>query len=131
MPKNARAILGILLIFLLGAASGALLTHMIHRSHLENFISGGPAAREEFIVKRLSRSLDLDSRQQDQIRGIIHETHGVIREIRRQMRPRIEAELEQSQGRISAVLRPEQREKFLKILAERKARKLKESPPPQ
>jgi len=130
MPKNAKAILGILLVFLLGAASGALVTHMVHRARMEKFVSGGPAAREEFIVQRLNRSLDLDSRQQEQIKGIVHETHAAMREIRGQMRPRIEALLQQSQERINGVLRPEQREKFAKIIAERKSRRPMERHPP-
>lgn len=128
MPKNTKAILGILLVFLLGAASGALVTYLIHRVHMESFIRGGSAAREEVIVERLSLNLHLDSGQQEQVRGIVHETHGTMREIRRQMQPRIEATLEQGQERISAVLRPDQREKFAKMVAERKAHRPKEGP---
>ncbi len=126
MPKNATAILGILLVFLLGAASGALVTHMVHLARLEAFISGGPAAREEHIVKRLTRELDLDSRQQGQVRDIVQETHSAVSAMKGQMRPHIEALLEQGQERINSVLRPEQREKFAKITSERKARNCRE-----
>ncbi len=132
MPKNAKAIAGILLVFLLGAVSGSLVTHAVYRACREKSASDGPpGAREEQIVKRLSGELSLDSGQQEQVRGIIHETHTAIREMRGQMRPRIEAVLEQGQTRISAVLRPEQREKFAKITAERKARRLRERPSPE
>ncbi|HEY4743293.1 MAG TPA: hypothetical protein VIH45_01430 [Desulfuromonadaceae bacterium] len=120
MPKNAKAIMGIVLVFLLGAASGALVTHMIHRIHMERFISGGPAAREELIIRRLNHRLDLDSSQLEQVRGIVHETHTAMGEIRSQTRPRIEALLEQGETRINAILRPDQREKFANIVAERK-----------
>ena len=131
MPKNLKAIAGILLVFILGAVSGSVVTYVVLQSHIEAFMHGDPAAREEHIVKQLSRELKLDSGQQEQVRGIIHETHTAIREMRGQMRPRIEALLEQGQIRISAVLRPEQREKFARIMAERKAHRLRGGPPPE
>lgn len=131
MPKNAKAIVGILLVFILGAVSGSVVTYVVLQNRVEAFRHGGPEAREEQIVKRLSRELGLDSGQQEQVRGIIHETHTAIREMRGQMRPRIEAVLEQGQTRISAVLKPEQREKFAKITAERKAHRLRGGPPPE
>ena len=130
MPKNAKVILGILLVFLLGAASGALVTHMIHQARLEAFINGGPAMREEYLVKRLTRELNLDSGQQDQIRGIVHETHTAMLDMRRQMRPGFEALLEQGQERISSVLRPEQREKFAKLMVEHKPHRFRDRPSP-
>jgi Spy/CpxP family protein refolding chaperone len=128
MPKNVKAIAGILLVFVLGAVSGSLITHMVLQARFEAFMHGGPGVREEQIVKRLSRELSLDSGQQEQIRGIVHETHAAIREMRGQMRPRVEALLDQGQTRISAVLRPEQRDKFTKLMAERKSHRLRERP---
>jgi len=121
--KNFKAIAGILLVFILGAASGALVTHVACKSRLEAVIGGGPAAREEHILKRLSRDLDLDSRQREQVRAIVHETHIGIRQVRSHSRPQVEALLEQGQSRISTLLSPEQRVKFERIVAERKARR--------
>jgi hypothetical protein len=126
--KNPKALLGILLVFILGAASGALLTHSIHHAHSGSYFKRAPAAREEQFVKRLTSKLDLDSRQQEQVRAIVHETHTGIRQVRQQIRPRIESLLEQGQQRINTVLRPDQQEKFRKIIAERKARKSGERP---
>ena len=124
--KNFKALLGILLVFILGAASGALVTHSIHQARFESFVRGGPTAREEFFVKRLTSKLDLDSRQQEQVKAIVHETHSGIRQIRNQYRPRIETLLEQSQARINVLLRPDQQEKFRALIAERKARRAAE-----
>ncbi len=121
--KNIKAIAGILLIFALGAASGAIVTHMIARAHLESFINGGQHAREDVIVKRLAKKLDLDNRQLEQVRTIVHETHTGIQQVRKQARPQVEALLEQGQKRISALLTPDQQKKFDKMIAERKARK--------
>jgi hypothetical protein len=121
--KNFKAIAGILLVFLLGAAGGALVTHMIHEARFAHFISGGHRMREDVIVERLTRKLDLDSRQQEQVRAVMHETHDGIRQARSRIRPQIEALLTAGQDRIKAVLRPDQREKFDRIIAERKLHK--------
>ncbi len=118
--KNVKAVMGILLVFILGAASGAVVTHMIDRAHHESFIKGGGVAREEVIVSRLTRKLDLDAQQQTQVRAIVHENHSAMRLIRKQYQPPIQAILEQGQARISAVLKPEQREKFRQIIEERR-----------
>jgi len=124
--KNFKAIAGILLVFLLGAASGALVTHMIHKARFEHFISGGHRMREDVIVERLTKKLDLDGSQQEQVRAITHETHEGIRQVRNRIHPQIEALLTAGQDRIKTVLRPDQREKFDRIIAEWKKRK-----PPQ
>lgn len=121
--KNIKAIIGVLLVFILGATCGALISHIVYRSHHEAFIKGGGEAREELIVRKLTHRLDLDQRQQEQVKAIIHENHAAIQEIRKQARPRIEALLEQGQSRINEVLRPEQQEKFQKIISERKQRR--------
>ena len=121
--KNFKAIAGILLVFLLGAAGGALVTHMIHEARFEHFISGGHRLREDVIVERLTKKLDLDGRQQEQVRAIMHETHDGIRQARSRIRPQIEALLTAGQDRIKAVLLSDQREKFDRIIAERKLHK--------
>ena len=126
--KNIKAIIGILLVFALGAASGAIVTHMIYRDRLESFAKGGPGAREEVIVSRLTRKLDLDNRQQEQVRAIIHENHAAISQIKNQYRPQIQAILEQGQARITALLKPEQQEKFRQIIEERKKHHSHERP---
>lgn len=118
--KNYKAVIGILLVFILGATSGAIATHMVHRSREAAFLHGGPAAREEVIVKRLTRKLALDQQQQEQVKAIIHENHAAMQEVRRKSHPQIEAILEQGQKSINAILRPEQQEKFQKIIAARK-----------
>lgn len=118
--KNLKAIVGVVLVFALGAVCGGVVTHVVHRSRMEAFIGGGPEAREELLVKRLTRQLDLDSNQLVRIKPIVHETHAGIRRFRQQSRPQIEGLLEESQRQISTILRPDQRLKFEKIIADRK-----------
>lgn len=123
--KNFKAITGILLVFILGAVSGAIVSHMVDRERHEAFVKGGYVAREDVIVKRLTKQLDLDQQQQLQIKALVHESRSAIQEVRKQALPQIEQLLDQAQKRISAVLRPEQQEKYLKLIAERKERRQK------
>ncbi len=123
--KSIKPIVGLILVFILGAASGSLVTYMVSQSHLESIISGDPRAREDMLLKRLTRQLDLDSQQREQVTIVIHETHEDMRQIRQRTHPQIEALLTDSQLRISSLLRPEQQEKFRKIIAERKAHRHK------
>ncbi len=118
--KNAKAMVGIVLIFALGAACGATGMHMYHRARMEAFIKGGAESREEVIVSRLTHRLGLDSRQQEQVRTIISENHRAMRQVRQQYHPQIQAILDQGQQRIAALLRPDQQEKFRQIIEERR-----------
>jgi Spy/CpxP family protein refolding chaperone len=128
--KNAKAIAGVVLVFVLGAVCGGVGTYLVQRSKMDHFISGGPAAREELLIKRLSDRLALDDRQLEQIRPIVHETHEAIRRVRQQSRPQVEALINDSQRRISALLRPDQQEKFERLMAERRAHGHQGAPPP-
>ncbi|QEM66866.1 hypothetical protein FO488_00955 [Geobacter sp. FeAm09] len=121
--KNFKAIAGILLVFLMGAAGGALVTHMVQKAHFEQSILANRKMREEVIVERLTRELGLDGSQQEQVKAITHETHEGIGRLKKQIHPQIEALLATGQQRMEAVLRPDQREKFKKLVAERRADK--------
>ena len=121
--KPVKPVLGIILVFVLGVTCGSLVTFLISQSRIESFIKGGPQAREEHLVKRLTKELDLDNRQHEQVKDIIHETHEDIRQIRKKIHPQIEAILNDSQLRISGLLRPEQQAAFKKIVAEHQARR--------
>jgi Spy/CpxP family protein refolding chaperone len=121
--KPLKPVVGIILVFLLGAVSGSLVTYLVSQARMETFIKGGPAVREEHLVKRLTTELDLDTQQHAQVEAIIHETHESVRQIRRTSRPQIDVLIQGSQMRISALLRPEQQIKFKKVIEEHKARR--------
>ena len=128
--KNVKAIAGVVMVFVLGAVCGGAGTYLVHKSRMEAFINGGPEARESQLMQRLTRKLELDASQQEQIRPIVKETHDAIRTLRQQSRPRMEAILEESQRRIGALLRPEQQEKFRQLIAERRKHGHHGHPPP-
>ena len=120
--KNAKAIIGVLLIFVLGIACGALLMHMSYKSRMDAFVSGKPGMREEILLKRLSQKLDLDEQQRAAVREIIRGTQAEMKEIRKQYRPQMVQTLEKSRAEVRKILRPDQQKKYDQFLAERKAR---------
>jgi hypothetical protein len=124
--KQWKAIASVLFVFLLGALAGALVTHTIYRQKVENIIKEEPRTMSEVIVQRLNRKLDLDPAQLEQIRAIVRDTHAEMKNVRRQIRPQIDAILERSQAKIRGILRPGQLEKYEKILNERKKRRQNE-----
>ena len=121
--KRWKSILGVLLVFLLGALAGAAVVHRYDRQSVEAVLSGKGDATAELVVRRLSRSLDLDPAQRDQVRAIVTETRREIAEIRKPVQARIDAALESSRGRVRALLRPDQQEKFDRIQSERRKRR--------
>ena len=121
--KPVKPVVGIILVFMLGAMCGSLVTFLVSQSRIESFMMGGPHAREEHLLKRLTKDLGLDERQHEQVKAIIHETHEDIRQIRRKTRPQVEALLNESQLSISSLLRPAQQATFKKIVAEHNARR--------
>ncbi|HMK59913.1 MAG TPA: hypothetical protein VK452_02065 [Dissulfurispiraceae bacterium] len=120
--KGWKAIIGIVLVFLLGMMGGALTMHMFEQKKIYNMMNGDPAATKEYVVTRLNRELNLDSAQLNKLRDIVHETHSEMREVRRQIKPQIEEVLKRSQDKVRAILRADQLAKFDKIVEARKKR---------
>src|SRR6202142_3055079 len=120
--KGWKAVISVILIFLLGGIAGALLMHRTDQQKIENIMHGESGTTREFIVTRLNRELNLDADQHEQLRTIVEETHAEMRSVRKENRPQIEEILKRSQDRVRAILRPEQLEVFNKIIEERKKR---------
>jgi hypothetical protein len=77
---------------------------------------------ENLIVRRLSWDLRLDRAQREQLRVIVTQGHEDMKVIRKQIQPQVEELLTRSEAKVRAMLRPDQVEKFDKLVAERKAR---------
>jgi|SRR5579862_831754 len=118
--KNWKAILGVIAIFILGGLAGSITTIGLVRHRL---VSGhGPQMMADLIVRRLSWELRLDRDQRAQLRTIVTEGQEELRAIRKQIQPQVEEQLTRAEGKVRAILRPDQQEKFDKLIAERKAR---------
>lgn len=120
--NRTKAVCGIILVFVLGGITGGVATHLFQAHRMESFLRGGPPAREEVIVSRLTRALSLDNRQQEQVRAIVHENRDALRQIRKRHQPELQSVIEQGQARINALLTPEQQAAFKKLIEERKRR---------
>ena len=118
--RNAKAVAAVLLIFLLGAASGGLIAHLVYQKRIEGVVRGGPGAMTEMILARMDRELKLDRAQREAIRTIVEETHQEMRQIRRQMHPQMRQILAKSEARIRELLRPDQRQAFEQIIEKRR-----------
>jgi Spy/CpxP family protein refolding chaperone len=118
--KNIRPIYCILLVFLLGTLCGVLGTHLVYKCRMDSIIGERGQQREERLVNRLDRKLDLDARQRERVRAIVRETQQEVRQVRRQFRPQMEAVIGKAQVKISALLTAEQRKKYEQMIAERK-----------
>ncbi len=118
--KQWKTIVSVILIFGLGALSGAIVTYKIYWQKMENIIRDEPKAMRELMVQRLNSRLNLDATQLEQVREIAKETHSEMKAVRRKIRPEVEEVLSRSQAKIRAVLRPEQQEKYDQILSERR-----------
>ncbi len=118
--RSGKSITAVVLIFMLGAATGGLTAHLMYQNRVEGMVRGGSGAMSEMILKRMERELKLDGAQRDSVRGIIQETHGEMKQIRRQFRPQTQQILAKSEERIRALLRPEQKEAFERIIEKRR-----------
>lgn len=121
--KKWKAIVSIVIVFLLGALAGALVTHKIYQQKVEGVIKGEPKSMREFIVRRMDHELHLDAIQLEQLRAIVRETHAEMKNLRKQFKPQTEEILARSQEKVRAILRPDQLEKYEKIVAERRKKR--------
>ena len=118
--KNWKAIVGVIAIFVLGGLAGSITTIGLVRHRLVH--GHGSQMLENLIVRRLSWDLRLDRAQREQLRIIVAEGHEDMKVIRKQIQPQVEELLTRSEAEVRAMLRPDQVEKFDKLVAERKAR---------
>lgn len=105
------AILAVCALFLSGVAIGAM-GMLLYVQQVAR--SGEPAFDSDRAFDRghLIRELDLSEEQRAQIRSILEASWREGAEMRRQLRPEVEALMGRTRASIEAVLTPEQREKF-------------------
>jgi len=120
--KNWKAILGVVVVFLLGMTAGAFLTDAAAAKRLHRVLHGQTAFTAEEITRRLSRQLLLDAAQRQQMLGLVQAAQVQITDARRQCQPRVLTALDNFDAKARVVLRPDQLERFDKLVADRKAK---------
>ena len=108
-------------LFLSGISIGALAVVLLghHRAESESATGGAqgmmmrsPMPPPEIFIEHLARQLGLDDDQKAKIKSILAESEERSNEIRREIRPRLEAQIEETHRRIGELLTPDQRQKF-------------------
>ena len=118
--RRALRILGVLLIFIFGmivggAGASAGAAQKI-REKIREVLTGGPEAVVKEIVKRLDEELKLDAEQKRLLQNIADETHIRLRQSRAKIQPEMDRTLGEAEGKVRAILYPEQVEKFDKLV---------------
>lgn len=120
--KNWKAILGVIVVFLLGMAAGVFGTRAVAVKRLQRVLHGQTVFTAEEITRRLSWQLHLDAAQRQQILALVQAAQVQITDARSQCQPKILAALDDFDVKARPILRPDQVEKFDKLVAERKAK---------
>ena len=107
--------------FVLGLACGALgmAAFTLHRFHEGGF---SHERMERFVVRRLTRRLDLDDTQRRSLEEVVHTTRLRLEEVHDEIAPRIDAILDDAYHEILPSLGPEQQKKLETIRAEARER---------
>ena len=98
--------------FAAGIAVGVFGVFVMHKRR------GGPQIppfATEAMVQRLDRHLDLTDEQRAKIMVIVEKRHQRINSMWQEIRPRVDAEITETNAEIEKILTPEQREKFQKM----------------
>ena len=115
MMGSRRAVVYLLLVFLLGLALGSVGTFWAWKSgHLRAWWGSRYAQRSP--VDWLNRELKLTPDQQKQLEAILDETAGGYRAIRERVGPEYEQVRQAGREKIRAILTPEQRAKFEELV---------------
>jgi len=112
MRPRVKGALLLLLAFLLGTAAGALGFGLYQGRTGWWHQPRDPERFRQFVLKRLTRELDLRPEQQQQVEAILRETGQEFARLREDIGPRVREIRGRSREKIRAILNPEQQVKF-------------------
>ncbi len=122
--KKFKLLAGLTTLFLSGVLIGAMGTWILAERKVMDPLVRGKSGVPGVIVEKLTRELDLDEGQKKRITDIVCESHQAVMELRRRMRPEMDAIFQESRTRMKEELSPEQQKKldrFFERLEERRA----------
>jgi hypothetical protein len=105
---------GVLLIFLLGALSGALGAKFYFSHRLRAFVEPGPPP-VRFIMRKMARDLELSEKQKKAIEKILQDSTKRFEKIRKKFHPEAQALREQTLDRMKAHLDDAQKKKLKEL----------------
>lgn len=108
--KKWKAIIGVVLVFVLGAAAGGLITLKMCRHGMWQRPS------VEAVVHKMDRKLGLDPQQKTQIEAVMRDARQEMQSVREEAKPRIDKIMADTEDKVRAILRPDQRSKYEEML---------------
>jgi len=115
--KRFRPWLVVALVFLAGAVFGVVATRIVVR-HIVRTAILQPERMRERIERDLTRKLKLTEEQRPNVHATLIQAHERLQALRQEFQPRFVLIITQAQQEVSAVLAPEQRERFEKFKRE-------------
>ena len=118
MTTRVKGALLLLLAFLLGTATGALGLG-VYQTRTGWWRAPRESARyQQFLLRRLTRELDLTSDQRQQVETILRDAGQEFSRLREEFGPRVREIRARSRDRIRAILDPGQQARFEKVAEE-------------
>ena len=117
--KRWKSLLGVALVFVLGLVSGAAITMYAHFRFLTR--PDLPDRIGAIALRHLTRELDLTEEQRKVVREAMMESRRELRELQREMGPKMDATFAKTRERIRAVLDDEQQKKLDELASRRGA----------
>ena len=112
MAKTWKAVVGVILIFILGWFGGALTTIVIARHRALVQLQRGPEALAIVLERQTTRNLGLNDDQKNQLHTLFVENLRQRMELQKQVQPQVKAVNRQTMQEIDALLTPDQQQRF-------------------
>ncbi len=125
--RHWKVTLALLGLFLLGAATGAVVTLKVVKRYIESRTN--PERMSQSLLQEYQRRLRLTPEQVERIRPILQRTGREMWELRTEMAGRTFQVIRLSHEEIAAELLPEQREEFARVNKEMRERYRQPGPP--
>jgi hypothetical protein len=122
MNATWKAVLGIVLIFVIGCICGALTASLVIGHRAAMIAQAGPPTWAKLIEPRLTRGMDIDDTQKQQIYDALVKNLQARVSLRKELAPRVQELNKQTLAEIDAVLKPDQQQKFLDNYSQFRAR---------
>jgi Spy/CpxP family protein refolding chaperone len=119
--KKWKLIIGVALVFILGALAGSLGTQLYQRQWSERFWKD-PAARRAVFLQRLTTKLRLTEPQQKEFKAIVEEVDRKLASLRRESRAEVKKIIDESFTQMKEKLDPEQQKKLEEFKARHEER---------
>jgi len=116
MASHWKAVLGIILIFIFGFLSGVFCSSIYAHQKMAAFLKHPAMALMAAMERKLTKNLDLDAQQKEQIHGYFMENLRQHKLLQAQIQPQVQVLNETTVKQITAALHPDQQDRFSKNL---------------